>query len=96
MERILQEGRTGLSTKTSREGDTLPPPEPEREEEKPMENDLLTVKEACELLRVSRNTLYDWIHKGQLHPLRAGRAYRIERRELERILHSSEEEEPQA
>ena len=42
-----------------------------------------TVQEACELLRVSENTMYDALRRGQIESVRLGRGYRIPRRALE-------------
>ena len=42
-----------------------------------------TVQEACELLRVSENTMYEVLRRGQIESVRLGRGYRIPRRALE-------------
>ena len=45
-----------------------------------------TVQEACELLRVSENTMYDALRRGQIESVRLGRGYRIPRRALEAFM----------
>lgn len=45
--------------------------------EKEMGNELLTVQEAADLLRVHRNTIYAMIHDGRLPAFKVGRAWRI-------------------
>jgi len=42
-----------------------------------------TAQEACELLRVSENTMYEVLRRGQIESVRLGRGYRIPRRALE-------------
>jgi excisionase family DNA binding protein len=44
---------------------------------------LVDMREAGEALSVSRTTLYDLIRRGELRPLRVGRAVRFERAALE-------------
>ena len=45
-------------------------------------DDILTVEEACEALRIGRNTLYDLLHSGQLKGYRNGRVWRIPRESM--------------
>ena len=45
-----------------------------------------TVQEAWEILRVSENTMYDALRRGQIESVRLGRAYRIPRRALESFM----------
>ena len=45
-----------------------------------------TVQEACEILRVSENTMYDALRRGQIESVRLGRGYRIPRRALESFM----------
>ena len=42
-----------------------------------------TVQEACEILRVSENTMYDALRRGRIKSVRLGRGYRIPRRAFE-------------
>lgn len=37
----------------------------------------LTIAEVAELARVSKVTVYRWVHNGQLRAVRFGRSYRI-------------------
>lgn len=46
---------------------------------------MVTVREACQHLRVSIPTLYKLINTRQLRPTKIGRATRISRRQLERL-----------
>lgn len=39
--------------------------------------DVLTVEEACEVLRVGYNTIYDYLNSGRLKAYRNGRVWRI-------------------
>ena len=45
-----------------------------------------TVQEACEILRVSENTMYDALRRGRIKSVRLGRGYRIPRRAFETFL----------
>lgn len=45
-----------------------------------------TVQEACEILRVSENTMYDLLRRGQIESVRLGRGYRIPRRAFETFM----------
>lgn len=48
---------------------------------------LLTVRETCEQLRISRTTLYELCRSGQLRSLRIGqRGIRFAKAELERFI----------
>ena len=44
--------------------------------------DVLSVKQLCEALGISRATAYYILQDGQLHSLKVGRAYRIPKRSL--------------
>ena len=45
--------------------------------------DLLTVDEACEALRIGHNTIYTLLKQGELKGYRCGRIWRIPRAALE-------------
>ena len=47
-----------------------------------MEEGLLTVQEAANLLRVHRNTIYNMIHDGRLPAFKVGRVWRVQRKNL--------------
>lgn len=47
---------------------------------------LLTVKEACDLLQLSKPTVYALIHAGELRSLAVGRARRIPRQALDEFI----------
>lgn len=40
-------------------------------------DDVLTVAEACELLKIGRTSIYPLLASGQLHAFRNGRVWRI-------------------
>lgn len=44
--------------------------------------DILTTDEVCQLLKVSKNTIYKLIHSGQLKAKKVMRHYRIPKSEL--------------
>ena len=48
--------------------------------------DVLTAKEACQLLRISRPTLGNLIKKGEISAFKVGNHWRIMRTELERYV----------
>ncbi len=48
--------------------------------------DVLTSREACELLRISRPTLRNLIKKGEISAFKIGNNWRIMRTELERYV----------
>lgn len=50
-------------------------------------NGLLTVLEVMEILKVSRETLYKWLRKGDLPSCRVGRAYRVSSKDLTAFIH---------
>ena len=52
-----------------------------------MNNDeLLTLKEAAKILKVSTRTLFTWLRRGDLAGHKAGRGWRIRRSAIERFL----------
>ncbi|WP_084077369.1 helix-turn-helix domain-containing protein [Demequina sp. NBRC 110057] len=46
----------------------------------------LTVAEVAELLRVSRMTVYRWIHAGEIPAVQFGRSYRVPRAAVEQFM----------
>lgn len=70
----LMLARSKARTSQAGEGYSLPP------------QIAFTVQEACELLRVSENTMYDVLRRGQIESVRLGRGYRIPRRALEAFM----------
>lgn len=48
--------------------------------------DLLTVEELARFLRVNRNTVYGAIQAGLIHHVRLGRAIRVPKAAVERLL----------
>jgi putative molybdopterin biosynthesis protein len=48
--------------------------------------DILTSREACELLRISRPTLRNLVKKGEISAFKIGNNWRIMRTELERYV----------
>ncbi|HEX2241583.1 MAG TPA: helix-turn-helix domain-containing protein [Actinomycetota bacterium] len=49
-------------------------------------DDLLTVGEVAQIMRVSNMTVYRLIKSGQLAAIRVGKNYRIRRRDVDRYL----------
>lgn len=47
---------------------------------------LVTVEQAADILGLGRTTLYELTHRGELHPVHAGRALRFPVAELERFV----------
>ena len=48
-------------------------------------DEILTVREVAEYLKLSRTTIWRWCHAGKLKAFKVGRSWRIHRSELERI-----------
>jgi excisionase family DNA binding protein len=46
----------------------------------------VTVRETCTLLKVSRQTVYEWMKSGNLKAVKAGRLVRIRAEDLESFL----------
>lgn len=51
-----------------------------------VDDQLLTVVEVCEAMRVSNMTVYRLIKSGELSAIRLGKAYRVRESEVERYL----------
>ncbi|SMO61070.1 transcriptional regulator, AlpA family [Balnearium lithotrophicum] len=51
-----------------------------------MEKKLLTVKEACEYLSISKATLYKLIKEGKIKPVKIGKSTRFDRQDLDRLV----------
>jgi len=51
---------------------------------------VLTVKQVCERLNLSRSKVYELLAAGRLHAIKVGRMTRIPRQELERFIVSAE------
>ena len=57
-----------------------------------MEKKLLTVKEVCELLSVSKTTVYKLIKEGKLHPIKlTPKATRFSMEDIEALIQESRE-----
>ena len=48
----------------------------------PQASSIMTVKEAADYMRVKPRSIYNWVEKGQLTPLRVGDDLRFEKTEL--------------
>ena len=48
-------------------------------------DEILTVREVAEYLKLSRTTIWRWCNEGRLQAFKVGRSWRIHRSELERI-----------
>ena len=53
-----------------------------------MAESLLTPEKAAQLLAVRPKTIRDWLKRGRLKGVRAGRLWRIRERDLARISHN--------
>lgn len=49
-------------------------------------DELLTVSEVAEVMRVSKMTVYRLVHSGELPAIQVGRSYRVPQRALEEYL----------
>ena len=54
--------------------------------ENPPRTTFLTVTEVAELVRVSRMTVYRWIHAGELPAVRFGRSFRVPQQAVEQFM----------
>lgn len=59
-----------------------------------LESDALTVEDVCELLRLSRNTVYKLAKEGELPSYRVGRQLRFSRADVESVLAKRSSAEP--
>jgi excisionase family DNA binding protein len=50
----------------------------------------LTVAEVAEMLRVSRMTVYRWVHAGELPAVRFGRSFRVPEQAVEAFMAQAE------
>jgi len=53
-------------------------------------DEILTVREVAEYLKLSRTTIWRWCNEGRLQAFKVGRGWRIHQSELERITRNSE------
>lgn len=49
------------------------------------DNQMFSILEVCEILGVSRRTIYRYIDSGRLKPVKVGRDYKFSPEEIERI-----------
>jgi excisionase family DNA binding protein len=49
-------------------------------------DEILTVREVADYLRLSRTTVWRWCNERKLHAFKVGRGWRIHRVEVERIV----------
>jgi excisionase family DNA binding protein len=49
-------------------------------------DEILTVREVAEYLKLSRTTVWRWCSQGKLQAFKVGRGWRIHRSEVERIV----------
>lgn len=52
---------------------------------------LLTQKEVCKKLNISRNALFEWRKKGRISASKIGRTIRFEESEIERVIKEGKE-----
>ncbi|MBN1220250.1 MAG: helix-turn-helix domain-containing protein [Anaerolineae bacterium] len=49
-------------------------------------NEILTVDEMAQYLKVSRSTIWRWCNQGKISAFKIGRGWRLHRSELEKIM----------
>ncbi|MGA9347416.1 MAG: helix-turn-helix domain-containing protein [Anaerolineae bacterium] len=49
-------------------------------------DEILTVREVAEYLKLSRTTIWRWCNEGKLQAFKVGRGWRIHRSEVEKIV----------
>jgi len=49
-------------------------------------DEILTVREVAEYLKLSRTTIWRWCNEGKLHAFKVGRGWRIHRLEVEKMV----------
>ncbi len=49
-------------------------------------DEILTVKEVADYLKVSRSTVWRWCNQGKLSAFKAGRGWRVQKEEVERFM----------
>jgi excisionase family DNA binding protein len=55
-------------------------------------DDILTVQEVADYLKVSRSTVWRWCNQGRIGAFKAGHGWRVHRSELEKIVGQKLEE----
>ncbi len=50
-------------------------------------DEILTVQEVADYLKVSRSTVWRWCNQGRLLAFKAGHGWRVHRDEVERLIH---------
>lgn len=50
------------------------------------EEKFLNLNEVAERLRVTRQSVYNWVHSGKLKAVKIGREYRVSEAEVKRLL----------
>ncbi len=56
-------------------------------------DEILTVQEVAQYLKLSRPTVWRWCQEGKLSAFKVGRGWRIHRSEMEKIVNQGNEEE---
>lgn len=56
-----------------------------------MMDDILTVQEVANYLKVSRSTVWRWCNEGRLQAFKAGHGWRVHRLAVEKLIGSKEE-----
>ncbi|MDN4478008.1 helix-turn-helix domain-containing protein [Demequina lignilytica] len=54
--------------------------------ENPQRTKFLTVAEVADMVRVSRMTVYRWVHAGELPAVRFGRSFRVPQEAVEQFM----------
>lgn len=59
---------------------------------KKISEELLSVKEMCELFKVSRVTIYNWTKSGYLSPIKLGATVRYRKSDIKKLISRKESE----
>jgi excisionase family DNA binding protein len=51
-----------------------------------MLDEILTIQEIADYLKLSRTTVWRWCNEGKLHAFKVGRSWRVDRGEVERLM----------
>lgn len=54
-----------------------------------MSSELKTLKEVCELMRVSKGTIYNWMSEGRINCIKIGGRVLFEQSEIIRVIESN-------
>lgn len=59
-------------------------------------DEIWTVREVADYLKVSRTTIWRWCHQGKLPAFKIGRGWRVHRSEVEKLMEEGRAKKPKA